>query len=523
MSISSFFPFLTRSSNNGGARYISIILRSSSGLVTIRRHIQRNIRKHSMASKSHPTAQRNDTAVSTDGENGIINRALPTSEVNDDEGNGIEKPTLPIPLVDESGQPISKNKWKKLRRDREWEAHRAVRKAKRKEKDAEKKARKREEKTKATAGTTSTLDAASVIDPVSSTTTDHGRRDSDATEVSPSAAKKARLASDQHSANITNGHSSLDPPLRRQRPCHTLLPVTILIDCGFDALMTETEVKSVGSQVTRCYSDCHRASFQARLVVTGFGGRLKERFEGPLEGNHLGWKGVRFSEEGWFDLVSRERRTEEDLKGAVLGGAFQKFADPSSLGGGEREERESLTEQAEIVYLTSESENTLLELKPYSTYIIGGIVDRNRHKGICYKRAVERGVKTAKLPIKEYMQMQSRSVLATNHVVEIMLRWLECGDWGDSFVKVMPKRKGGRLRLGDTGSGSGVCGNGAADKAEECERAVKNEEDEVVAPREAAEKEQQEEEEVKEGKRETEVDGGPPDPEHDAQTPASGG
>jgi len=44
------------------------------------------------------------------------------------------------------------------------------------------------------------------------------------------------------------------------------------------------------------------------------------------------------------------------------------------------------------------------------------------------------------------MEMASRFVLATNHVNEIMLKWLECGDWGEAFVQVIPKRKGGKLK-----------------------------------------------------------------------------
>lgn len=88
----------------------------------------------------------------------------------------------------------------------------------------------------------------------------------------------------------------------------------------------------------------------------------------------------------------------------------------------------------------------MTELKPYSTYIIGGLVDKNRHKGICYKAAMEKGIKTAKLPIGEYIEMTSRSVLATNHVVEIMLRWLEVRDWGEAFMHVLPARKRGKLR-----------------------------------------------------------------------------
>jgi tRNA (guanine9-N1)-methyltransferase len=102
---------------------------------------------------------------------------------------------------------------------------------------------------------------------------------------------------------------------------------------------------------------------------------------------------------------------------------------------------------ASIVYLTADSPHTLDVLLPNTSYIIGGIVDKNRHKGICYKRACERGIPTAKLPIGEYMTMQSRSVLAINHVVEIMLKWLETGDWGEAFLSVIPKRKEPKLKV----------------------------------------------------------------------------
>jgi tRNA (guanine9-N1)-methyltransferase len=100
-----------------------------------------------------------------------------------------------------------------------------------------------------------------------------------------------------------------------------------------------------------------------------------------------------------------------------------------------------------IVYLTADSPYTLERLSPNTCYIIGGIVDKNRHKGLCYKRACERGIPTAKLPIGEYMTMQSRSVLAVNHVVEIMLKWLVTGDWGEAFLSVIPKRKDAKLKV----------------------------------------------------------------------------
>ena len=245
--------------------------------------------------------------------------------------------------------------------------------------------------------------------------------------------------------------------------------------------MTEKERISLGAQLTRSYSDNHRAPLQARLIVSSWGGELKQRFDTVLDKHHENWKGVTFMEEDFVAAAKRAKELMKEKRSRHLVGAFASTTketkgnpevsavNPETVSGPEQvssipeaepvytqetdkegpDARTHLVppeERGEIVYLTSDSPYTLDRLKPYSTYIIGGLVDKNRHKGICYKTACDKGIKTAKLPIGDYMEMQSRFVLATNHVVEIMVRWLECGNWGEAFMKVMPKRKGGKLR-----------------------------------------------------------------------------
>ena len=303
--------------------------------------------------------------------------------------------------------PLSKNKLKKLKRDQEWEANRAKRKEKRREKQIEKKQRKRTARQ----------------------------------EVAPNASNNPTLIQDNGQEN------HIAEPKKSARQKYIQVPITLVLDCGFDDLMIDKELKSLGSQVTRCYSDNHKAPFQAHLVISSFGGHLKERFDGLLAGHHHSWKNVRFLEGDFVQAANEAKEWMRGEGGGKLAGALGKENDPTqtSHDQGEAGEVEEVEEVGEVVYLTSDSPDTLTELQPYSTYIIGGLVDRNRHKGVCYKRAMDRGMRTAKLPIGDYMQMTSRFVLATNHVAEIMLRWLELGDWGNAFLQVMPKRKGGVL------------------------------------------------------------------------------
>jgi tRNA (guanine9-N1)-methyltransferase len=310
--------------------------------------------------------------------------------------NDLPPPEETAPFVDsvngnQTGPSMSKNQQKKLQKKLDWESKRDERKVVRKQKLVAKRERKRAAKAQA----------------------------------------------------IDNGDPETQPtsqPKTWQKS--VLLPITVLIDCDFDDLMRDPERKSLAAQITRSYSDNRKAPFRSHLAICSFGGQLRERFDNILT-HYKSWRGVRFLDCDFVEAAQQAKTWMiESQQDGKMTGVFSKLnPQPENS-----VDHAKLQDQAEVVYLTSESDNTLTELKPYSTYIIGGLVDKNREKGICYKRATKRGIKTAKLPIGEFMDMQSRKVLATNHVNEIMVRWLECGDWGEAFVKVIPKRKGGKLK-----------------------------------------------------------------------------
>jgi tRNA (guanine9-N1)-methyltransferase len=301
---------------------------------------------------------------------------------------------------------LSKNQLKKQRRHERWESGREDRKLKRKEKAKEKKERRREE----------------------------------------------WAAAHQPDENGNIPALPSNRPSRNTAGAGTQVPITVIFDCSWEDLMFDAELKSLGLQITRCYSDNRKAKYRTHLAVSSWGGKMKERFEGILGNQHTSWKGFKFFEEDFVDVSNKSREWMTGPRGGVVAGALKPGFDPEAESdqaegaeGTETEDKPS-DEEGEIVYLSSESDNVLTTLKPNSTYIIGGLVDKNRHKGVCHKRAVERGIKTAKLPIGEFLEMKSRQVLVTNHVLDIMLKWLECGDWGKAFMAVLPERKGAKLR-----------------------------------------------------------------------------
>ncbi|KPM34230.1 tRNA (guanine(9)-N1)-methyltransferase [Neonectria ditissima] len=362
--------------------------------------------------------------------------------------------TASLPTTEEPGAsisgnapqpPLSKNALKRMRKDKEWADGLEDRRRQRKEKRQDRRARKR----------------------------------------------------DQRAALVAQG---LDPfALTPKKPASINVPISLIFDCDFEQYMLDKELVSLGSQITRSYSENKNAMYRTHLWICGWKGKLAGRFRDVLDDMQMKWKGAEFIEGGLLECAEKAR-TKMQTKGGTVIAPLQKSLDekvpwvrnerdPFPMAEPEPAPRE---EYKDVVYLSSDSPYTLERLEPNTSYVIGGLVDKNREKGLCYKRAREMGIRTARLPIGQYMEMQSRSVLATNHVVEIMLKWLQYENWGDAFLDVIPKRKGGQLRKQD----------GASEGAEEEEYELEEEEGgtEEVADVEGAREEKKAPEAVAEGK-----------------------
>ncbi|KND01750.1 tRNA (guanine(9)-N(1))-methyltransferase [Spizellomyces punctatus DAOM BR117] len=193
-------------------------------------------------------------------------------------------------------------------------------------------------------------------------------------------------------------------PKPRRPPHQDPSPMTIAIDLSFEDKMIKKEIDSTARQIARCYAANKASTKPVHLAFTSFTGQVKQALS------------IKYRDfERWVEGKCPILYTED---------TFTTLSDPSN-----------------IVYLTADASTTLTELDETKTYVIGGIVDKNRYKGLCYEQAKAYGLATAKLPLDHYVAMQSRKVLTINHVFEIMIKWLETRDWQQSFLAVLPQRK----------------------------------------------------------------------------------
>lgn len=185
--------------------------------------------------------------------------------------------------------------------------------------------------------------------------------------------------------------------------------VIVVIDCNFNHLMNDDDIKKLRKQIHRCYSVNRSSSNPVQLYISSFCGRLKEEFEKNSDG-FQNWD-INFTEKHYL------------------------------------EEFEEFVKKKRVIYLTYDSDESLPETSviasdPESTvYVVGGLVDHNSHKGLTQNLASEKRINTAKLPIDDFFQMVASRVLTVNQCFEIMLLASNGNSWKDSFLSVIPKRK----------------------------------------------------------------------------------
>lgn len=213
--------------------------------------------------------------------------------------------------------------------------------------------------------------------------------------------------------------------------------------------------------------------------------RIGQAMDGKLRGVWRRWKRVTIYKHGGIESLLS---TASDEQAAVASVNHRHLAPEES--------RQSLHRipLSDAIYLTADTDDTLTSLEPGKTYIIGGIVDKNRYKGLCRAKADRLGIRAAKLPLSQDVLeavernvraqgdsiqddnagvpdaqadkgFVGRKVLTVNQVVEILTAWTETRDWIKALEKALPRRK--LKQRGPAAKPRDVSGSGRGDGEEE--------------------------------------------------------
>ncbi|KAH0484272.1 MAG: hypothetical protein KVP17_000851 [Porospora cf. gigantea B] len=177
----------------------------------------------------------------------------------------------------------------------------------------------------------------------------------------------------------------------------------ILVDMNFEALESNKELISLKQQVATSYSINFKAPTPFRLGFVGLGSYMLSN-DGLAKCSGAG---------SWccgITSVKLECLVNDDTR-------------------------------SRFIYLTADSPTTLDTIEDDNILIIGGLIDRNRYPKLTLTKANDIGIRTARLPIGEFLAVRGSKVLTVNQVVSILTSFREKGDWKEAFEHAIPSRK----------------------------------------------------------------------------------
>ncbi len=338
--------------------------------------------------------------------------------------------------------------------------------------------------------------------------------------------RRARHLAAQQDAELNDLDRAVDeshPATKRSRlehapsqaPPKQFFDARLVIDCGFDELMVDKEASSMTQQLMYLYSanrnakvpfgeiiltgqdaprDCLRDVHPDQLSLvpdaasisqpetqagTSFASSasiesnsIGRAMDGKLRGVWRRWKRVTIYKHGGIEsLLSQQLYGDPQTPSPDAAEESDHVKiDASGRHPASEEIRQTRhrIRRSDAIYLTADTDDTLTELEPGKTYIIGGIVDKNRYKGLCRAKADRLGIRAAKLPLSQDMMRAvernlsargetledevgtaekaeqsfvGRKVLTVNQVVEILAAWTETRDWVQALEIALPRRK----------------------------------------------------------------------------------
>ena len=254
------------------------------------------------------------------------------------------------------------------------------------------------------------------------------------------AAKKERLRRALEGGGEEGGEGGSGNP---SAPCF----LKVIIDCGYsDGMMTLSEARSLAGQLARCVGSNARARNPARLSFAGIPPPPGSSSSSSSASSAAFSSTSRLIFERLANISGHERwpvrwmrSLEEEAAVAGKGGSDNSAAADAAAAAAcssspnRSSIRSIIISSKKIVYLSADAEEELSEsLDPRTTFVIGGLVDRNRHRGAARSRAASLNIETARLPLQSLggAVLNSSAVLTVDQTFALLLAAVNAGGGG---------------------------------------------------------------------------------------------
>ncbi|KAG8461407.1 hypothetical protein KFE25_010594 [Diacronema lutheri] len=244
-------------------------------------------------------------------------------------------------------------------------------------------------------------------------------------------------------------------PARAHVPRDLLPPVPcIAFDLAYFDAMNELEVKALGRQLLLCYTAVRHQARPFNIALCGMPADEPAVTDAPAATDEpaatdapaaMGAPAEQRTAQGGCGRRGARARAERAgtssfseacaARGLVAAGRALLQAELASFGLAQWATLPS-TERlpwevwspSECVYLTSEAEEELDDVKGALVYVVGGLVDHKEKPAFSLARAQAHGVRTAKLPLGRFVKMR-KPALSTSAVVQMLMLQHELRDW----------------------------------------------------------------------------------------------
>lgn len=211
----------------------------------------------------------------------------------------------------------------------------------------------------------------------------------------------------------------------------------VVVDCSFDDLMTAGERVSITQQLVRCYASVRRAAVPLRLYLTSMDEARLQALRAITGSAHWGIGTTMQPFEAVFCGIT-DAASSAAGSGSAAAGSSEVATRVGCL---ELPRAADGVGKMKVVYLSADSATEIDALDSGTTYVVGGIVDRNRFKGLTESKARALGIATARLPLEHHLKLLGAWALTTCHVVAILQHWCDSRNWGAACAAAVPARK----------------------------------------------------------------------------------